>query len=193
MFPYQPVKIDAPLLPPMTELLGGKDGAGVEYTWAQARDYLQIHHALQEIIRTHAEIASANAENLANWLLDKDVKGRRDDCGECPLANYYLRVTQVALAGMTYRLEVEVRGTETMITIHPHYTGGPVMGLVRIELPNSPTHVEFIKNFDYGHLPALDEAPDERAPFDPVPDEDDDLYDTDFAREEEEWNVRSTF
>ena len=95
--PHAQISVQHLGLPTLHDMMNPPD----DMTFADARRYLQWHTAIRELLQVHADVACMDVDTLAQYLGDNGYKGKRDNCGECPLANLYVSTLRQSLHGRT--------------------------------------------------------------------------------------------
>ena len=91
-----------------------------------------------------------NADKVATSLRDAEVKGRRNNAAQCPVARYIAR--RVVERVPSTRLQIDILSDTAVITA-PKPNADVDDVIVTVELPDSI--LAFIQRFDQGDYPDL--------------------------------------
>lgn len=143
-------------VPSLSDLINHKD----TLSWNDAAHALRIHAAVQTMLELHAGLAAARLDEddqdavpgLISFLRTGGYRGRRSDCGECPLANAYLDHFKKALKGLRV-MSIMVDVSQECISLQAGGSG-PYWHL-GMSLPASDEQALFISRFDSGSYDRL--------------------------------------
>jgi hypothetical protein len=144
-------------LPSLAELFADDRNRSIDY----AHTALKWHDAVTSIMARHVELSTREEQQLRHHLKAQGFTGKRDNCGECPLANAYFHYWKLALAARdlaTLTISVDVAMSDLTIATHGVLSPGETCFL-QLRLPLSIEQQAFVRRFDNGSYPELDEDP----------------------------------